>query len=103
MYWKAGGFGLPLNQSVTFKTVLQRQGRFQVPKIVRWQFKLEPTEVLQVTVSVVDLVSAQETFFARMLKDGRIVVPKLTLALLKGDEPSLEGCALEVTLEPARR
>jgi hypothetical protein len=56
---------------------------------VRWQFKLEPTEVLEVTVSVVDS-GAQETFFARMLKDGRIVVPKLTLALLKGDEPVLK-------------
>jgi hypothetical protein len=69
---------------------------------VRWQFKLEPTEVLQVTVTIVDSIGAQETFFARILKDGRIVIPKLTLALLKGDMPSLEGCTLEVTLEPAQ-
>jgi hypothetical protein len=36
-----------------------------------------------------------------MLKDGRLVIPKLTMALLKRDEPSLEGYVMEVTLEPA--
>jgi len=35
-----------------------------------------------------------------MQKDGRIAIPKFTLALLKRDEPSLEGYAMEVTLEP---
>jgi hypothetical protein len=36
-----------------------------------------------------------------MLKDGRIVVPKMILALLKEDEPKLVGEIMEVTLEPA--
>jgi hypothetical protein len=31
-----------------------------------------------------------------------MVIPRLTLALLKRDQPSLEGYAIEVTLEPAR-
>jgi len=71
---ESGEFRLPLNQSATFKSVLQRRGRFHVPKLVRLQFKLEPTEVLEVTVSVVDSGSRQ-TFLAQMLKDGRVVIP----------------------------
>jgi hypothetical protein len=36
-----------------------------------------------------------------MGKDGRIVVPKLVLAILKRDKPNLEGYVFEVTLEPS--
>jgi len=35
-----------------------------------------------------------------MGKDGRVAIPKLMLALLKGDKPNLEGHVMEVTLEP---
>ena len=42
-------FRLPLTQRVSFKTVLQKQNRLQVPKPVRWQHKLESSEVLRVT------------------------------------------------------
>ena len=37
-----------------------------------------------------------------MGKDGRIVIPKLMLTLLKGDKPNLESYVMEVTLEPTR-
>jgi len=94
-------FRLPLTQSVTFKTMLQKQNRLQVPKLVRWKYRLESSEVLRVTVNIVGVQGDEERFLARMLKDGRIVVPKLTLALLKGDESSVEGQVMEVTLEPA--
>ncbi len=46
-------------------------------------------------------MGVRENFLGKMRKDGRIVIPKLEIALLRGDEPSLEGYALEVTLEPA--
>ena len=62
---------------------------------------METSEVLKVTINVVGLFSNTESFWAKMRKDGRIAVPKLVLALLKHDEPSLEGYAMEVTLEPA--
>jgi len=92
---------LPLTQRVSFKTMLQKQNRLQVPRLVRWRFKLEASEVLRVTVTVVGSAGGErESFLARMQKDGRIVIPKFTLALLKRDEPSLEGYAMEVTLEP---
>jgi hypothetical protein len=36
------------------------------------------------------------------MRDGRLTIPKLTLKLLQEDEEkSLEGCVLEVTVEPA--
>jgi len=32
---------VPLTQKVSFKTMLQKSNRVQVPKVVRWQFKME--------------------------------------------------------------
>ena len=65
-----------------------------------WQYKLEPDQVLDVTVSPCDYVSVRESFLAKMLKDGRIVIPKLTLQLLQQEARSLEGQIMEVTLQP---
>lgn len=43
-----------------------------------------------------------ERFLARMMRDGGLTIPKLTFRLLQeGEEESLEGCVLEVTVEPA--
>jgi hypothetical protein len=96
---------LPLTKAVSFKTLLQKGNRVQVPKLVRWQFKMEATQVLEVTVSVSAKYSAiSESFYARMGKDGRITVPWLVLDLLKkrADEgKSLTGHVLEVKIEPA--
>ena len=92
---------MPLSQRVSFKTMLQKQNRLQVPKLVRWEYKLESSEVLKVTVIIVGLLGVRECFLAKMQKNGQIRIPDLTMALLKRDEPSLEGCVMEVTLEPA--
>jgi hypothetical protein len=94
-------FRLPLTQRVSFKTMLQKQNRLLVPKLVRWEYKLELSEVLKVTVTIVGLLGVRESFLAKMYKSGRIRIPDLTMALLKRDQPSLEGCVMEVTLEPA--
>jgi hypothetical protein len=97
---------VPLAEAVSFKTLLQRGNRVQVPRLVRWQFKLEPEQVLRVTVEVKvsEYASASERFFGRMSGDGRITVPKLVLALLrkraKGSK-SLAGHVFEVTIQPA--
>jgi hypothetical protein len=41
-------------------------------------------------------------FFARMTNDGRLTIPKLALKLLlEGEEESLIGSVIEVTVEPA--
>jgi hypothetical protein len=91
---------LPLNQNVIYKTAMQKRDRLQVPKVVRWKYKLESTEVLKVTITIVGVLGVRESFLATTHKDGRLAIPKLTMALLKRNQPSLEGCAMEVTLEP---
>ena len=92
---------MPLTQKVSFKTMLQKGNRVQVPKVVRWQFKMESEQVLKVTVNALNVWSGWESFYARMGKDGRITLPKLTRELLRGREQSLTGYVMEVILEPA--
>lgn len=46
-------------------------------------------------------MGASQSYLSRMGKDGRIVIPKLILSLLKRDKPNLEGYVIEVTLEPS--
>jgi hypothetical protein len=41
---------LPLTERLDFKAVLQKGNRFQLPKLVRWKFKLETSQILKVTV-----------------------------------------------------
>ena len=98
---KSGRNKIPLTQKEKFKTKLQRGNRVQVPRVVRWRFKLESDQVLKVTVSCPDAWPMGEHFFARMSKDGRIVVPKLVLAVLAHFKPSLEGYVFQVILEPS--
>jgi hypothetical protein len=45
---------MPLTQKVSFKTMLQRGNRVQVPKVVRWQFKMDSEQVLKVTVNALN-------------------------------------------------
>jgi len=81
--------------------VLQRGNRVQIPRLFRWQYKIEPNQVLRVKVGIAGSF-VDERFLARMTKDGRLTIPKLTLKLLQaGEEGSLEGSVLEVTVEPA--
>jgi bifunctional DNA-binding transcriptional regulator/antitoxin component of YhaV-PrlF toxin-antitoxin module len=96
--------GVPLTERVDFKAVLQKGNRVQLPKLVRWRFKLETNQVLKVTVTAINVFGGWETFYARMDKSGRITVPKLTLKRLKSrrrDIQSLTGAVFEVRLEPA--
>lgn len=92
---------VPLTQKVSFKTLLQKGNRVQVPKIVRWQFKMDSVQVLKVSVNVINVWSGWQTFYAQMDKSGRITIPKLARELLRGRENSLTGYVMEVTLEPA--
>jgi hypothetical protein len=62
---------------------------------------MEANQVLKVYVRI-EGSFGDEWFLARMMKDGRLTIPKLTLKLLQeGEEESLEGPILEVTIEPA--
>ena len=93
-----------MTENVEFKAELQKGNRIQIPRLIRWQFKLKPTQVLKVKVEPVDAFMVGEEFFAKMSQDGRITIPKLLVNLLKEDleeKKSLVGYAFEVTLQPA--
>jgi hypothetical protein len=85
--------------------VFERGNRVQVPKNVRWEFRLETDQVMRVSVGVVGSFADKERFYARMRRDGRITIPKVTVSLLLRDSvregQSLDGTILNVELEPA--
>ena len=93
---------MPLTTKVSFETVLEKGNRLQIPKLIRWQFKMEQTQVLRVGVSPKRIWGGPKFFYAKMDKQGRILIPKLTLALMANEEnPNLEGYVFDVWLEPA--
>ena len=92
---------MPLTETVRFKAVVQKHRRIQIPRLVRWRFKLDPGEVFAVTVAPVRSF-VDEQFYAKMSSDGRVTVPKLQASILtaKLEEQTLEGYAVEVWLSP---
>ena len=95
---------MPLTERVDFKTRLQRGNRVQLPKLVRWRYKLESDQVLKVTVTVAGAWGGFETFYGKMDKSGRLTIPRLTLQLLLArmrGESSLAGAVMELRLAPA--
>ena len=92
---------MALTEKVTFTAVLQKGNRFQVPKVLRWRFKMDSEQVLKVSVSAVEIIGAKHYFYARMDKSGRITVPRLTRDLVRGLRQTRVGYGLNVTLEPA--
>jgi bifunctional DNA-binding transcriptional regulator/antitoxin component of YhaV-PrlF toxin-antitoxin module len=94
---------MPLTESVTFKTKLQRHNRIVVPRLFRWRFKMEPGELLKANLRVFGSENyEEETFLAKMTIDGRLTIPKLTIDVLKQrEEKILTGAILEITISPA--
>jgi hypothetical protein len=94
---------VPLTEAVSFKARLQWGNRVQVPRAIRWRFKLETSQVLWVTVRPLHAHLDYENFYATIDKSGRVTVPKLTLKLLEEeatDNQSLTGTIMEITIEP---
>ena len=95
---------MPLTESATFKTKMQRHNRITVPKLLRWRCKIEPTQLLKVTVKPLSPQSfgEEEEFLAKMAADGRLTIPKLVMEILREkEEKDLTGCIFEVTISPA--
>ena len=80
---------MPLTEKVMFTTPFQKAGQVQVPKLIRWRFKLESNQALKVGVNFLELHKGWQFFYGKMCKDGRITVPKLTLQLVGVDVESL--------------
>jgi hypothetical protein len=68
----------------------------QIPKYVRWSYKLETTQILKATIQVVNLWVASESFLTRPSKDGRISIPHLII----NPNKNLEGQIIRLTLQP---
>ena len=101
------GFGwerfMPLTCSVSFKAVIGRGNRIQIPTLIRWEFKLESTQLLTVSIQSFGR-EVDEVFYAKMNKDGRITIPKINAELIKTQlqtEGTLSEYAFEITLSPA--
>ena len=92
---------LPLTQKVNFKKKLQRGNRIQIPKLVRWRFKMTSAQVLKVSVTAVNVYTGWQIVYAKMGKDGRITVPRLQRELMRGREQSPVGYVMDVMLDPA--
>ena len=94
---------MPLTERVEFKARIQKGNRVQLPKLVRWRFKLETSQTLKVSGTIMNLFSGWETFYARMDKSGRITIPKLILKQFGSNRPDLNltGAVMFVRLEPA--
>ena len=76
---------MPLTGSVSFKAAIGKGNRIQIPTLIRWEFKLESTQLLTVSVRLFGR-GIQETFYTKMNKDGRVLVPLLLLALTSREE-----------------
>jgi cupin superfamily acireductone dioxygenase involved in methionine salvage len=93
---------MPLTEKITFTTTLERSDKVQIPKLIRWRFKIENDQALKVAVNFLETHKGWQFFYTKMRKDGRISIPKLVLSLFEEDEKTnLAGCALEVMIEPA--
>ena len=61
---------MPLTRKVTFRRMLQRGCRVQIPKMIRWEFKLEPGQVFKVGFSVPNKFKGWQFFYAKWVGMG---------------------------------
>jgi hypothetical protein len=92
---------MPLTEKVSFTTTLQSVNKVQIPKLIRWRFKIDSDQALKVGVNFLGMHMGWQFFYTKMRKDGRITVPKLVLSLMHAEEEKSAGSPLDVTIEPA--
>jgi hypothetical protein len=93
---------VPLTGQETFKAKLQQHNRFAVPVLLRWQYKMEPGELLRVSLKPFGSQNFnEEEFLAKTASDLRLTVPKLTMEIFERNEQrNLSGAIFEVTICP---
>ena len=70
---------MPVKKTETFLAKIEVGFRVQIPVLVRWRNRLEPGEIL--TVTIIHRFNSQ-SFYARCRKDYRITIPKLVVDYL---------------------
>jgi hypothetical protein len=91
---------MPLTEKVAFKARLQSGNRVQIPKYVRWAYKLEPKQILKTTLQAIYGWTSAQTYLTRPTKDGRIVVPNLIAQLVVPNQTNKGTFVVQVWLEP---
>jgi hypothetical protein len=86
---------MSLTRTESFHARLQTGNKVQIPVLIRWKNKLEPGEVFRMEVSKADEYK-REKFYVRLGKDGRIVIPKLTVERLGSKHRDVLSCILYV-------
>jgi len=61
---------------------------------------MAPDQVLRVGINAIDLGRGWQFFYTKMMKDGRIHIPRVPLLILQGEKPSIAGYLMEIALEP---
>ena len=64
----------------SFHARLQKQMRIQIPRLLRWKYKLDPGDVMKVMVAKLGSFGSKE-FLAKMQQGGRITVPNIYVEL----------------------
>jgi|WetSurMetagenome_2_1015567.scaffolds.fasta_scaffold26312_2 hypothetical protein len=57
---------MPLTGKVDFVARVQNFNRVQIPKLVRWRHKIEPSQILKVTLSRPNASGSRGEFLAKM-------------------------------------
>ena len=86
---------MPIIEKIAFKNVLEKGSRIQVPKLIRWEFKVETNQLLNVGVNDINTQIGWQFFFAKMSKEGRIRIPLVIIKLLQTDESDITGHVLK--------
>jgi len=89
-----------LNKKINYKTIL-KSGRILVPELYRWQYKIESSQVLNVSINLTVDWSNKESFLTKIRKDGYITIPKAVQNRLKIKGLNLKSCQMDVVIEPA--
>ncbi len=92
---------MPLTEKVSFTTTLESLNKVQIPKLIRWRFKIDGDQALKIGVNFLGTHMGWQFFYTKMRKDGRITIPKLALNLMHAEEGKSTGSPLDVTIEPA--
>ncbi len=64
---------------------------------------MDSNQLLKVGVTGNALCLGGAVFYAKIRKDGRIFISKLTLLLLKKEKPNISRRMMEITVESAQR
>jgi len=90
-----GELRLPLERQEEFTGVMQKNNRVQVPVLIRWKHRLEPSEILHIYVYNVKEYTG-EGFYVRLSRDGRFTIPPKVAKRIDAKP----GTILKVTLHP---